>query len=133
RDFSTLCHAAPSSIPFPYTTLFRSALLLVFSGSGAFAGAARQDDVPDIVESFPVGAAPRGLAFDGANIWVTSDTTTNLTKLRASDGTLLGSFPAGGKTAFAVFDGTYVWVTNPYDDTVSRLRASDGTLQGTFT
>src|SRR5205814_10568337 len=103
RDFSTLCHAAPSSIPFPYTTLFRSALLLVFSGSGAFAGAARQDDVPDIVESFPVGAAPRGLAFDGANIWVTSDTTTNLTKLRARDrkSTRLNSSHLG--ISYAVF------------------------------
>jgi DNA-binding beta-propeller fold protein YncE len=95
----------------------------------SFPAEAQQIDKPDLIQSFPVGASPRGLAFDGANIWITSDTIPNLTKLRASDGASLGTFPAGGKTAFAVFDGTYVWVTNLNDDTVSRLRASDGTLR----
>src|SRR5947199_2651626 len=88
------------------------ALFFPFRGSRALAGHAQRVEVPDTVESFPVGHQPRGVAFDGANIWVTSDTTTSLTKLRASDG--------------AVFDGTYVWVTNPYDNTVSRVRTSDG-------
>src|SRR5262245_49090817 len=57
-----------------------------------------------IIQSFPVGPAPWGMAFDDANIWVTSVNSDTITKLRASDGTLLGTFPAGGQTIFAAFD-----------------------------
>src|SRR6476646_5388815 len=78
-------------------------------------------DAPDDIESFTVGSGPWGLAFDGANIWVTSYTSPYLvTELRASDGMPLGTFEAGGSTLTAAFDGTYIWVTNSLDNTVSR-------------
>jgi hypothetical protein len=35
-----------------------------------------------------------GLAFDGANIWTASDNSNTVTKLRASDGAVLGIFNA---------------------------------------
>src|SRR5215831_15317696 len=40
---------------------------------------------------------PVGVAFDGTNIWVTSaqDSPASVTKLRASDGAVLGTFAAG--------------------------------------
>jgi outer membrane lipoprotein-sorting protein len=88
---------------------------------------------PDDRQSFRVDAFPVGLAFDGANIWVTSDVPSGrVTKLRARDGVNLGSFPAGGSTLYAAFDGANIWFTNPDNDTVTRLRASDGAPQGTF-
>ena len=114
-------------------TLFLSAtLVLALGGLFALPAGAQEADAPDRIESFDVGSSPYGLAFDGANIWVTSVATDYVTELRASDGALLGTFFAGAQTINATFDGTYIWVAQLYDNTVSRLLASDGTLQGTF-
>jgi len=35
-------------------------------------------------------------AFDGANVWVVNDNSNKVTKLRASDGAVLGTFAVGG-------------------------------------
>ena len=43
----------------------------------------------------PWGAVPYGVAFDGANIWVTNVGSDTVTKLRASDGANLGTFAVG--------------------------------------
>jgi hypothetical protein len=45
--------------------------------------------------SFPVGKNPLGVAFDGANIWVTNQYGVSVTKLRANDGENLGTFTTG--------------------------------------
>ncbi len=82
--------------------------------------------------TFPVGDAPFGVAFDGANIWVANENSDDVTKVRASDGTNLGTFPVGDLPVRIAFDGANVWVTNFNDDTLSKLRASDGVDLGTF-
>jgi DNA-binding beta-propeller fold protein YncE len=57
---------------------------------------AQQLDVPSVaIQSFPVGTAPIDVTSDGTNIWVTNAGDDTVTKLRASDGTLLGTFSAG--------------------------------------
>ena len=78
-----------------------------------------------------VGNGPRGVAFDGANIWVTNAGSNNVTKLRASDGALQGTFAVGTSPFGVAFDGANIWVANN-SSTVTKLRASDGALQGTF-
>jgi hypothetical protein len=78
---------------------------------------------------FAVGAGPLGVAFDGANIWVAAG--IGATKLRASDGAVLGMFAAGNGGAGVTFDGANVWVSSP-DSTVTKLRASDGKNLGSF-
>src|ERR1039457_2020996 len=45
---------------------------------------------------FPVGNQPYGIAFDGASIWTANSGDNTVTKLRASDGTVLGTFSSGG-------------------------------------
>jgi hypothetical protein len=80
---------------------------------------------------FPVGNSPEGVAFDGANIWVTNVGSNTVTKLRASDGAALGTFSAGGSPVGVAFDGANIWVANA-SDTVTKLRASDGKTLGTF-
>ena len=82
--------------------------------------------------AFQTGTNPKALAFDGANIWVANSGDTTVTKLRASDGTLLGTFNTGAAPVALVFDGTNIWVANHDNSTVTKLRASDGTLLGTF-
>ena len=66
-----------------------------------------------------------GIAFDGANIWVKFDSNT-VTKLRASDGVVLGTYAVGGAPYGIAFDGVNIWVSNLYSNNVTKLRASDG-------
>src|SRR5260370_31860833 len=84
------------------------------------------------VTSFNVGANTEGLAFDGASMWIASAGSNTVTKVRVSDGAILGTFGAGQGPVAAAFDGANVWVVNENDNTVSKLRASDGTTLGTF-
>jgi outer membrane protein assembly factor BamB len=82
---------------------------------------------------FPVGNGPARLAFDGTHIWVTNFSANTVTKLRASDGFVVGNYPGGSGPASIAFDGAFIWVGNPGigNGIVTRLRASDGMLMGT--
>jgi hypothetical protein len=71
--------------------------------------------------SFQVGGLPFGVAFDGANIWVTNAGTNFVTKLRASDGANLGNFSVGNAPFGVAFDGANIWVANQGSNTVSKL------------
>ena len=83
------------------------------------------------IETFPVGSCPRGMVSDGVNLWVANLCDDTVSKLRASDGTLLGTFATGSPVSLA-FDGANIWVTNVSADTVTKLRASDGALIGIY-
>src|ERR1700693_3725278 len=89
----------------------------------------------NLTTSFNVGntqkSNPYGLAFDGQNIWSANNGEGTVSKLRASDGKLLGTFTVGGHPFGVVFDGGNVWVTVAAN-TVSKLRASDGKIVGSF-
>jgi hypothetical protein len=80
---------------------------------------------------FSVAGFPVGVVFDGENLWIASLSTNTLTKLRPSDGTILGTFPVPGPYALA-FDGANISATNCTGNAVTKLRASDGTILGSF-
>ncbi len=82
--------------------------------------------------SVTVGSTPKGLAFDGVNIWVANSGAASVTKVRASDGSVQGTFAVGTTPTGVAFDGANIWVTNQGSNNVTKLRASDGALQGTF-
>src|ERR1022692_229769 len=86
----------------------------------------------DLATTFAVGNQPYGLAFDGANIWCANFFDNTVTKLRASDGAVLGAFPVGTEPIGVTFDGANLWVPNVYN-MVTKLRASDGKSLGIFT
>ena len=86
----------------------------------------------NLIENFPVGPSPYGMAFDGANIWVANFTGDSVTKLRASDGVILDTIPVGTLPASTAFDGENVWVSIYNDDELAKIRASDDTVLGTF-
>ena len=50
----------------------------------------------NIIENFPAGNGPLGMAYDGANIWAVDYDGASVTKLRASDGVVLDTIPLGG-------------------------------------
>jgi len=84
--------------------------------------------------TFAVGNQPYGVAFDGANVWVANFADNTVSKVRVTDGAVLGTFPAGGFEPYGVtFDGANVWVSNLDRGTVTKLRASDGKLLTTVT
>jgi outer membrane protein assembly factor BamB len=87
----------------------------------------------NLTTSFAVGVGPSEMAFDGANIWVGNVNGNSVTKLRASDGAVLGTFAVGAYPYDVAFDGTNIWVTNFMSNNVTKLRASDGAALGTFT
>ena len=45
--------------------------------------------------AYPVGAAPSGVAFDGTNIWVANGSSNNVTRLLASNGSVVGTYSVG--------------------------------------
>ena len=68
--------------------------------------------------TFPVGANPGTITFDGSILWTTYgsfQTPAGITRLRASDGASLGDVtlpgPLGVTPGAAVFDGTGMWFT----------------------
>lgn len=77
-----------------------------------------------LYQDFAVGSGPVGVAFDGANIWVANNGSNNVTKLRASDGAVLGTFAVGTSPLGIAFDGANIWVTNAGSNTVSKRAIS---------
>ena len=111
--------------------LFSVLLSLAFVIPTLSAMAQQSLDASYVIETFPAGGSPHYLASDGANIWATNGGTA-VTKLRASDGVILGTFTVGNGGSHIAFDGANIWVANILDWTVSKLRASDGARLGTF-
>jgi len=76
-----------------------------------------------------VGSIPFGICFDGTNIWVTNNSNSTVTKLRASDGSIQGTYPVIIPYGIC-FDGANIWVST--DGTVTKLMASDGATLDTY-
>jgi hypothetical protein len=74
-----------------------------------------------LLGTFTVGNSPAGVAFDGANIWVSNTASNSVTELRASDGTTLGTFLVGSQPQGVVFDGANIWLANNGSNTVSKV------------
>ena len=86
----------------------------------------------NLTTTFAVGNSPAFAAFDGANVWVANEGSNNVTKLRASDGTVLGTFSVNSEPIGVAFDGADIWVTAFGTNNVTKLRVGDGTVLGTF-
>jgi outer membrane lipoprotein-sorting protein len=72
------------------------------------------------------------MCFDGTNIWDANNDNNYVTKLMASDGTIIGTYTVGQNPGGICFDGTNIWVVNGDNNNVIKLRASDGTTVGTY-
>lgn len=111
------------------------AAVFLLGACGQSAPIAVSVPTPTILDAtvFPGAAA---LLFDGENIWVTEKGQPyrpgTVSKLRASDGEVLGSFPVGVTPNALAFDGEYIWVYNASDEALTKLRASSGQVVGTF-
>ncbi len=55
--------------------------------------------------SFAVQNSPSSVAFDGANIWVANSGSNTVSKVRPSDGPILGTYTVGTSPQGLAFDG----------------------------
>jgi Concanavalin A-like lectin/glucanases superfamily/CARDB len=83
--------------------------------------------------SIAVGNYPAHIIFDGTNIWASNYNDYTISKLRASDGQVLGAYSTGSFPAGLAFDGSAVWVANYGGPSITKLRASDGLNLGLLT
>jgi sugar lactone lactonase YvrE len=82
---------------------------------------------------YKVGGSHGGLAADSSgHVWVSDYGSGAVTKLRASDGTVVGTYSVGLSPMGVAYDGANVWVANQGSDSVTKLKASDGTVVGTY-
>ena len=118
-------HSTSGGFKFPDGTVQSSAAMGAAGGTGARnplqIALLRWYEANESGATFSVGSSPFGVAFDGANIWVTNANNNNVTKLRASDGEVLGTFSVGFGPIGVAFDGANIWVANSGDGTVSKL------------
>lgn len=56
------------------------------------------------------GAGGSSLAHDGTNVWITNGAENSVTKVRPSDGAILGTFVVGSAPRGIVFDGDTLWI-----------------------
>ncbi|NOX29856.1 MAG: YncE family protein, partial [Actinobacteria bacterium] len=75
---------------------------------------------PGAAAVYPVGDNPRGMAFDGTNIWVTNLNDNDVSRIDPVTGDRT-DFSVGGVPVGVAFDGTNIWVANNFDDDVSRI------------
>lgn len=130
----------PSQPAGPVTTL--PVTLGDFSSGIAFDGgriwSANSGGSVSIITLNPLGAttvsgfaSPRGILFDGDNIWITDRSTSSLHKLD-SNGAVLQTVTVMDTPSNPVFDGTNIWVPNSFSNTISVVRASTGEIIATL-
>jgi hypothetical protein len=99
------------------------------------------DDLVEVVATHSLGAVPSfldpGYAYvssitDGTHIWFAWSLGSTVSKLRVSDGALVGMYSVGKGPSYLLFADAHIWVASTIDNTVSKLRPSDGVLVGTY-
>jgi serine/threonine protein phosphatase PrpC len=58
--------------------------------------------------------------------------SASVTKIRASDGIILGSYVVGDNPRYICSDGECIWVSNSNSGWLTKLNISDGTKLGMF-
>ena len=72
------------------------------------------------------GSYTRGLAVDGDGfVWIANSGSDNVTKMRASDGAVVGTYPVGGHPiGVAVDNDGNIWAVNRNDNNAHKLNSS---------
>ena len=81
---------------------------------------------PGAAATYTTGSGPRGVAFDGTNIWITNYLSNTVSKMNPADGTKV-DYPTGTLPWGVAFDGTNIWITNYVSGTVSKMNPANGT------
>ena len=104
-DFGTAVQGLAIDDSWVWFTLANGTVMRVFRFGGF---------IDEMTGPYPVGPNPKGIAFDGTNVWIANSGSGFVTKLRGSDGALLGNINIAGNLGGPLriaFDGTAMWVT----------------------
>ncbi len=66
------------------------------------------------------GLAPTDIVFDGTYLWSANGINGTVSRIRASDGVLIGTYTIGAQVDQITFDGNYIWV-DTVDGNVNRF------------
>jgi YVTN family beta-propeller protein len=94
-------------------------------------GAAQAQTATQLTPASSVGLGPEGIATDGTNVFVANQFSDTVTKLRASDGSVVGTFSVGHRPVAVAFDGAFFWVANYLSNNVMKVDAS-GVVVATY-
>ncbi|WP_298268806.1 hypothetical protein [Geobacter sp.] len=107
--------------------------LVVGVASSAVAGVKR--DVPLLYQTLgtkntpiAVGLTPRGMAFDGLNMWVANYDSGTVSKIDIYTNNVIATISVTGTPASLTFDGTYVWCVS--DSNVYQIDPSQNSVIG---
>jgi hypothetical protein len=75
---------------------------------------------------------PRGILFDGTDLWVTDSGDNSLKKVNLG-GAVVQTITVGTGPRYLAFDGVNLWVPNFGSDSVTVVRASTGQVLATLT
>src|SRR4029434_330983 len=87
---------------------------------------------PAAPDEFPVGLGPEGVATDSDSVLLADQFSDTVTKLRASDGAVIGTYNVGHRPIALAFDGQFLWVANYLSNNVMKLDPASGTVIGTY-
>jgi len=87
-----------------------------------------------ILSSTPVGSGPDGMAYDGANIWVTDYSSNDVTIVSAGGNVVKTIELPSANPEGILFDGKYIWVANngAGANSLSKFDAVSQTLVATY-
>ena len=74
--------------------------------------------------TYPTAAGPRGVAFDGTNIWIVNSSNSTVSKMNPVTGSKV-DYPTGSAPYGIAFDGTNLWITNLGANSVSKMNPAD--------
>jgi DNA-binding beta-propeller fold protein YncE len=63
------------------------------------------------IQTAPVGSDPKGMAFDGTNVWVCNYGSASCTVLNQGDGSFVATVNTGRGPMCALFDSEYIWIS----------------------
>ena len=71
--------------------------------------------------TIPVGSGPRGVAYDGTNIYIANYTSNNVSVVDPATNTVTTTIGVGNQPYGVAYDGTNIWVTNESSNSLSKL------------
>lgn len=127
QELITLCCAPPlSSSHMPRVQLRANLVPLLSQTLGL-------PYFPSLNAAVRVGSSSRGIAFDGANLWVANNASYSVSKINPIAAQVIKSITCGPGPHSMAFDGAYMWLTNSGTNTVEKIDVDTDTIVGCVT
>src|SRR5688500_8155185 len=75
---------------------------------------------------------PEAAAFDGTYVWVATQFSDSITRIRVKDGLVSGTFAVGKRPVALLYAASYLWVANLQSNNVMKITPSTGALVATY-